>query len=224
MEEIKLDVQIRENIGRRRLSEVRSEGFVPAVVYGGDHGPTVIKVNRGSYERIMRHHRGQSVLFHLDVMEGEKKLRDYSAIVKEEQHHPVSDELVHIDFKRISLKEEIEVKVPIAVHGEAIGVKRDGGSLEHVLWELDVYCLPTNIPANLDLDISALEIGDAIHVKDISFPEGVKTHHDPEAVVVAIAAPMNEEVETGEEQPEEPEVIGSKKDDEASDEDSEKSE
>jgi large subunit ribosomal protein L25 len=85
------------------------------------------------------------------VSEGEKKMPDYSAVVKEEQHNPVSDQVVHVDFKRISLKEKIEVKVPLVVKGEPIGVKKEGGSLEHILWELDILCLPMDIPEELNI-------------------------------------------------------------------------
>lgn len=192
MEEIKLDVQIRKQTGSRKIKSIRRENFIPAVVYGGKNDPTNVKVERNSYERIMRAHRGQSVLLHLNVMEGDKKLRDYAAIVKEEQHHPVDDRLVHIDFNRISLTEEIQIKVPVATKGDAIGVRRDGGSLDHAMWELDIICLPTRIPPNITVDVSKLEIGDAIHVKDLVLPEGVRTKHDKEAIVVSVVPPMKE--------------------------------
>ncbi len=214
MEEIKLDVQIRNQIGRRKVKVVRQENFIPAIVYGGERKePTAIKVDRRSYEKIMRVHKGESVVFHLSVMENDKKLRDYAAIVKEEQHHPVSESLLHIDFNRISLTKEIEVKVPVIPRGEAIGVKKDGGSLDSPLRELDIVCLPTNIPANIEIDISALNIGDVIHVKDIVLPENVKTNHDPESIVVSVVPSMKEEAAepVGEVGPEEPEVIKEKK-------------
>ena len=218
MEEIKLDVQIRDQIGSRKVKAVHREDCVPAIVYGGKKkGPTPIKVDRRAYERIMRHHQGQSVVFHLNVMEGGKKLRDYSVIVKEEQHAPVSDDLVHIDFHRISLTEELEVKVPIVTKGEAAGVKNDGGSIDHTIWELDIICLPTNIPEKIVVDVTELEIGDAIHIKDIVLPGGVRTKHDPEAILVSVVPPMKEvEVPAeGEEEDIEPEVIKEKKDGEA---------
>jgi len=212
MEEIKLDVQIRDRIGRRKIKAVRREDFVPAIVYGGKKkSSTPIKVDRRAYERIMRHHRGQSVVFHLNVMEKDKKLRDYSAIVKEEQHEPVSDDLVHIDFHRISLTEEIEVKVQVVTKGEPIGVKQEGGSLDHALWELDVKCLPTNIPEKIEINVENLMIHDAVHVKDITLPPGVKTDHDPEAILVSVVPPMKEVEVPTEEEAAEPEVIGEKK-------------
>ncbi len=195
MEEIKLDVQVRNRIGSRKIRSVRSQNFVPAVVYGGKkQQPTTIQVDRKAYERIMRNHRGESVLFHLNVLDGEKKLKDYSAIVKEEQLDPVRDGVLHIDFYRISLTEEIEVKVKIVARGEAIGVKQGGGSLEHGLWELDVICLPTKIPAKIEVEVANLNIGDAIHVKELVLPEGVRTKHDPDSIVVSVVPPMKEEV------------------------------
>ena len=225
MEEIKLDVQIRDQIGSRKVKAIYREDCVPAIVYGGKKkSPTPIKVDRRDYERIMRHHQGQSVVFHLNVMEGDKKLRDYSVIVKEEQHGPVSDSLVHIDFHRISLTEELEVKIPITTKGEASGVKNDGGSLDHVIWELDVICLPTNIPEKIAVDVTELEIGDAIHIKDIVLPEGVRTKHDPEAILVSVVPPMKEvEVPAeGEEGDIEPEVTKEKKAEGAEEESEEK--
>lgn len=213
MEEIKLDVQIRNTVGSRKIKAIRRNDLVPAVVYGGEQkDSTLIQVDRRSYEQIMRHHRGQSVLFHLNVLEGEKKLRDYSVILKEEQHNPVSDALIHIDFLRISLTEEIEVKVPVVAKGEPIGVKKDGGSLDQPLHDLDVICLPTSIPEKIIIDVSNLNIHDAIHVKDIVLPAGVKTEHDPDSIVFSVVPPMKEEApEEAEEAATEPEVIGKKK-------------
>ncbi|VAX36876.1 LSU ribosomal protein L25p [hydrothermal vent metagenome] len=212
MEEIKLDVQIRNKIGTRRIKGLRREGFLPAVVYGGKRGPTTIKVDRRIYEKTMRLYRGQSVVFYMTVLEGEKKIRDYSTIVKEEQLDPVSDKLVHIDFKRIDLKEKLEIKVSLVSKGEAIGVKQDKGSLDHAMWELEVFCLPTNIPKKIEVDVSVLGIGDVIYVKDIVLPDGVITNHDPESIVFSVVPPMKEEAPTEEEA--EPEVTKEKKGDE----------
>lgn len=216
MEEIQLNVQQRSQVGTRKIKSVRRNGFIPAVVYGEKKSPISIKVERSDYERVMRQHRGQSLIFRIHVMEEGKELGDYSAIIKEEQHNPVSEELVHIDFNRISLTKEIEVKVAIATKGDPIGVKRDGGSLDHALWELDIICLPMNIPQAIEIDVSALEIGDAIHVKDIVLPQGVRTRHDPASILVSVVPPMKEEVEVSAEgAPTEPEVLKEKKKEEA---------
>lgn len=213
MEEINLNIHIREEIGRRKLRGIRREDFVPGVVYGGeDKKSTIIKVPRRAYEGLMRQQRGQNVIFRLNVMDGDKKLRDYSAIIREEQHEPVSFKLLHLDFQRISLTEEIEVKVPVEISGQAIGVTQDGGSLDQPLWEMSVVCLPTNIPEKIVVDVTLLKIGDAIHVKDIVLPPQVKTKHDPGTLVVTVVPPMKEEVEVAPtEVLTEPEVIREKK-------------
>ena len=200
MEEIKLDVQIRKEVGTRKIKGIRREDNVPAIVYGGDGGSTTIQVDRRAYESIKRLNKGQSIIFHLTVLEGDKKLRDYSSVVQEEQYNPVSDKLIHIDFKRISLKEEFEVKVPVLAAGEPIGVKVDGGSLDCQLRELDIVCLPTNVPQKIKVDVSALKIGDSIHVKDIILPDNVKTKHDMDAIIFSVVPSMREEVEPEEEQ------------------------
>ena len=212
MEEIKVDAQVRVQVGSRKIKVIRRENAVPAIVYGGESKPTNIKVDRSNYERIMRHHHGQSVIFRLNVMDGENKLRGYSVIVKEEQHDPVSDKLVHIDFNRISLTKELEVKVPVETKGDPVGVKRDGGSLEHILWELPVICLPTKIPQKIVVEVGHLEIGDAIHVKDITLPEGVRTKQDPDTILVSVIPPMKEEaMAPAEGGPTEPEVLKEEK-------------
>jgi len=214
MEELKLDVQVRGDIGSRKVRRTRRDNFIPAVVYGGKEKSTPVKVERKAFDRIERQHRGENIVFRLNVMEGTKKLKDYSAIIKEIQHDPVSDAALHIDFNRISLTKEIEVKVPIIAKGEAVGVKQDGGSLDHVLWELEVVCLPTKIPQNIEVDISHLKIHDTIQVKGLKLPEGVKTKHDPESIVFSVAPPMKEvivEEVAKEAAPSEPEVIKEKK-------------
>ena len=145
-------------------------------------------------------------------MEEGKKIGDYLAMVKEEQRDPVDDHVLHIDFKRISLTEKISVKVRTVSKGDAVGVKQDGGSLEHVLWELEVVCLPTQIPQSLEADVSHLKIGDSIYVRDFKLPEGVTTKQSPDTIVFTVVPPMKEELAqptpaTGAE----PEVIKEKK-------------
>jgi large subunit ribosomal protein L25 len=213
MEEITLDVQVRAELGKSGAQKVRLANGIPAIVYGGKLKPTTVSVDRKAFERIMRLHHGQSIIFHITVMEKEKSLQDFFAVVKEMQHDPVGDQVIHIDFARISLKEKIEVKVSIVAQGEPLGVKKDGGSLEHHLWELKVVCLPTKIPQQIEVDVSHLEINQSIFVKDLILPEGVVAHHDPETIVLTVVPPMKEEVaKSAEEQgPQEPEVTKEKK-------------
>jgi len=212
MEEIKLDVQVRAELGKSGSQKVRLANGIPAIVYGGKSKPTTVSVDRKNFERILRLHHGESMIFHLNVMDKEKKAQDFSAIIKEMQHDPVGDQVIHVDFARISLKEKIEVKVAVVAQGEPVG-KKDGGSLEHHLWELKIICLPTQIPQHIDVDVSHLEINQSILVKDLVLPEGVVAHHDPETIVLTVVPPMKEEVaKPAEEQgPQEPEVTKEKK-------------
>ena len=163
------------------------------------------------------------MIFHLNLVDEGKKVSDFPAIIKDVQLHPVTDEVIHIDFNRISLDKEIEIKVKILPKGEAVGVKRDGGTLEHLMWELDVICLPTNIPHHLEVDVSNLGVHESVFVKDLLMPAGVRTKHDPESVVITVAGSMREEVALPVAEGEaaaagaEPEVLKEKKKEEGAD-------
>lgn len=212
MEEVKLDVQIRENKGRRYAKKDRRQSLIPAIIYGGKKEETTVKIDRRNFEHIRRVHVGENIIFRLNVFVGDKQLNDYTALIQEEQRHPVSDEILHVDFKRISLKEKIRVRVPLNPVGDAVGVVKDGGSLDHILWDLEVECFPMDIPKKIDVDVAALKIGDAVFIKDLKLPTAVVTYHDPEAIVFTVVPPMKEEVEKKpEEEITEPEVIKEKK-------------
>ncbi|MBI4309371.1 MAG: 50S ribosomal protein L25 [Candidatus Omnitrophica bacterium] len=221
MEQITLDVQLRKHTGSSQVRRVRRENCIPAVVYGGGAQPAMIKADRKAYDRIYRQHMGESLIYHLNVMDGGAKVADFPAIIKDIQLHPVSEEVIHLDFNRISLDKEIEIKNKIVTKGEAIGIKRDGGTLDHLLRELDIICLPTNIPHHIEIDIANLGIHDSIHVKDLALPPGVRTKHDPESVVVTVAGSMREEaavpVEGEAAAGTEPEVLKEKKKEEGAD-------
>jgi large subunit ribosomal protein L25 len=211
MDEIQLNVEVRKEVGKKSARALRHGPCFPGIVYGGEKKATPIQVERRTFDRIRRAHHGGNIIFHLNLMEGDKKLKDYFAIIKEEQLHPVTDQILHIDFNRISLTEKIEVKVSVVAKGEPIGVKRDGGSLEHNIWQLDIVCLPTQIPPAIEVEVAHLEIGQVIQVKDIVLPEGVITKHDLEAIVLTVVPPMKEDIAPTTEMPTEPEVLKEKK-------------
>jgi len=217
MQELILEAQLREEKGKGKAGALRREGLIPAVIYGENKKTELLKIERRAFLRLLHGHRAESAVINLKILsDGDsKKAKEAPVIIKEMQYEPISEEILHIDFNRISLTKAITVKVPIEAKGEAIGVKQEAGSLEHVLWDLEIECLPTQIPEKIEVDVSALRIGDAIHVKDISLPAEIKVLADPNAVVLSLAAPIKEEVveeDVGEEAAAaEPEVIKEKK-------------
>lgn len=214
MEEISLEAQLREGTGRAAVHELRAAGFIPAVVYAGGKDATPIKVSHSTLIKLIHQHRIEGVVIHLKIQDDKKKNRP--CLIKEIQYEPVHGGIVHVDFNEISLTKAIKVNIPVIAKGEAAGVKLEGGSLEHVLWEVEIECLPTDIPKEIIVDVTNLKLGEGIHIKDIVLPSGVKILNDPNAVVISVAAPMKEEVASTEELAEgaekkEPEVIKEKK-------------
>ena len=208
MEKINLKAKLREELGKEAVKKLRAQGLIPAVVYKGKNSLN-IKVFSKDFLEVIRTKAGENVVVNLQI---ESKRPSRTAIIKETQYHPVRGNILHVDFNEISLTEVLTVKVPIAVKGEAQGIK-EGGVLEHALWEIEVECLPTQIPENVPVDVSPLKIGDSILVKDLQLPGGVKVLSDPETTVVSLAVPRVEEEEVAkpEEEAVEPEVIMEKK-------------
>ncbi len=212
MEEIFLDVQLRVQVGRSKAKDLRDAGFIPAVVYGEGKTSQPIKVSHKQLFQLLHQHRLENVVINLKV-EDDQKEKTHSCLIKEIQYDPVKGDIIHVDFNEISLTKVIKVSVPVVAKGEPIGVKAEGGSLEHILWEIEVECLPTQIPKNFEVDVSNLKIGDAIHIKDMAFLSNIKVLTPLDAIVLSCAAPIKEEVVApveGEET-QEPEVIKEKK-------------
>jgi len=211
MEELILNAELREGVGRAKVKDLREKGFTPAVIYKDGKEASAVQVLTGEFLRLMHQHRLESAIVTVRI-KGDAKGK--KCLVKEIQHDPVHGQVVHVDFNEISLTKAIKVNVPVVANGEAVGVKQEGGSLENVLWEIEVECLAVNIPEEITVDVSALKIGDGIHVRDIKVPENVKILTDPDSVVIHVVAPMKEEVPAegleGEEK-KEPEVIKEKK-------------
>ncbi|MDD5513106.1 MAG: 50S ribosomal protein L25 [Candidatus Omnitrophica bacterium] len=214
MEQLSLDAQLRQETGRGKVKDVRDSGFIPGVVYGQDKEAYSIKVSHRQLVQLLHQHGLENTLINLKIKD-DKKNAARSCIIKEIQHDPVKGDIIHIDFNEISLTKAIKVNVPVEAKGEPVGVKQEGGSLEHILWELEIECLPTDIPKNFEVDVSALKIGDAIHVKDMQFPSNIKVLTTPDSVVLSVAEAMKEEVPAeaveGEGETQEPEVIKEKK-------------
>jgi len=213
MEEIILEIQPRDELGKNKVKGLRGKGFIPAVIYAEGKKSQAIKVSHRQLWQLIHQHRLESMVINLKIQD-DKKQKGRSCLIKEIQYDPVKGDIIHVDFNEISLTKVIKVNVPVVAKGEPIGVKQEGGSLEHILWEIEVECLPTDIPKGIEVDVSQLKIGDAIHIKDITFPPNIKVLNSLEAIVFSVTAPIKEEVVApaveGEEK-QEPEVIKEKK-------------
>lgn len=210
MEKILLKAVLREGHGKSSCKQIRKQGAIPAVVYkGGDKGLNV-QVDSKELWKALHTDAGENAIITMDIGGG-KKNTEKTVMIKEIQQNPVNDKFVHVDFQEISLSEKLKVKVPVAVKGEAPGVKEDGGVFNLVLWEIEVECLPTAIPEHIDVHVENMRINDSIHVKDLPKIEGVEIVEDPDQTVVSVTPPKAEEevapAEVAAEGAEEPEVI-----------------
>jgi large subunit ribosomal protein L25 len=224
MEKVILKTEIRKDSGKSSAKSLRKKDIIPAVVYKGGKEALKLQLASGDLNEILHTKAGENVIVTLKISDSEGKTKDKTVLIKEIQREPIRGLILHVDFNEISLTEALKVNVPLAAHGEPIGVKADGGTLEHVMWELQVECLPINIPAKIEVEVSNMKIGDSIYVKNIAVPEGVKILTDPELIAMIVKPPKveapKEEVVEGAST--EPELIRKKK--EAEEEGEEKAE
>jgi large subunit ribosomal protein L25 len=206
METVHLAANTREPRGSKLARAIRRAGKVPAILYGHGMKPVSLEVETRELQRALHTKAGENVLITLKVQGA--NLKDSTCLIKDIQHNPVTDEIQHVDFTVISLTEKIEVKVPLVVKhaDEALGIK-EGGILDVVHHEIEVECLPTQIPEKVEVDLKDMKIGDAIHAKDLSLPKGVEIKYSPEEVIVAVHAPKKEVTPAPEEEVTQPEVI-----------------
>src|SRR6266581_1850270 len=168
--QVKLKAERRSETGRSAVRKLKARGVVPAIIYGGKDKPQALQVLERDINAMLSHASGENILVELEIA-GEKSNR--TALLQEVQHSPVRGDVVHVDFHAISMDEKIEASVPLEPLGIATGVKNFGGLLEQNLRTLPIECLPRDLPDKVTVDVSALNIGDAIHVRDIKLPEGV---------------------------------------------------
>ena len=213
MEEIFLDAHARLTTGRAYAKDVRESGFIPAVIYGEGKSAQSIKIAHRQLVQLLHQHGLENLIISVKFVD-DAQAKARPCLIKEVQRDPVKEHIVHVDFHEISLTKELKLNIPVVAKGESVGVKQDGGSLEHIMWEIEVSCLPTNIPKEIEVDVTALKIGDDIHVRDLVLPAGVKALTSVDAVVLSVKAPIVEKVAEeaveGEEK-KEPEVIKEKK-------------
>ena len=192
MKQVTLSAIKREKTGKEISKKLRKQGLIPAIVYGPRFQPLPIAVKFNELESILIKHKGETLLFNLELSDGEPS--KIQAILKDYQIHPITDKIIHIDFLAIHEEETITLDIPLEFLGKPVGISK-GGVLEILLHELTIECLPSNIPDKIYVDINNLDVGDVLHVKDIKVPEGVKVINDPEETVLTIVAEAGEGTE-----------------------------
>jgi len=192
MEKRELVIRHRQGVGKGNAKRLRRAGQVPAILYGGATPVNVAVAPRDIY-RLIHGHEGSTQLLSV-AFEGTSDSR--MAIIRALQYDPVSENLIHVDLQEVAMDRAIQVSVAVHHVGEAVGVKETFGILEMILREIQVSCLPGNIPDVLEADVSNLRIGDVLTVKDLKAPEGVRILNDPNQAVATVAPPAAEEVAT----------------------------
>ncbi len=187
MEEMKINAAIRTGEGvKGALSKIRAEKNIPAVIYGGHKEPVSITVSRKDLEQIMK--AGKNTIVEINMPDGKEQ-----ALVKEVQFHVVTDLPIHADFQRVSLKDKMNVVVPVKLVGESPDVKAYGAMVEHILREIEVRALVSKIPHEIEVDMTPMTINTGIVAGDIKLPEGVELITDPQAPVVHLTILKDEE-------------------------------
>lgn len=191
MKSVSLTAFPRELSKRIGVKKVRTNGRIPAVIYGRHNKPQNLEVGTKDLEQVIHTAHSEILLVDLAVDKSNRL-----ALVRDIQHHPLSGKMLHVDFQEVSENEKVTAMVPVETVGEAVGVKVGGGVLEHVLFKVKVRATPKTLPDAINIDVSNLQVGQSIHIGDIQVPEGVEIIGKKENPVVAVAAPLTEAQET----------------------------
>lgn len=198
-----LQGEARESFRRNASRKLRRDGRVPAIIYGAGKSPQPISLDHDAIVHQMNHEAFYTSILSLVVGADTQPV-----VVKEVQRHPAKPYVLHLDFQRIVEDEEITLHVPIHFVGEAAakGVKEQGGVIEHLVTDIEISCLPRHLPEYLEVDVTAMELNDILHLSDIKLPEGVESvalGHEQDPPIVAISPPRREEEEPEAEEGEE---------------------
>jgi large subunit ribosomal protein L25 len=193
MKSVPLKAYPRTQTRRGGVKKLRGAGRVPAVIYGRQAKPQNLEVSAKEIGELILHSASETLLVDLSVENDARAKR--LALVQEIQHHPLDGKLLHVDFHEVAENEKVTVLVPVETVGEPVGVKTGGGVLEHVLFKLKLRALPKDMPEQIVIDVSNLELGKAIHLGEIKVPANVEVVGDKNIPVVAVALPRTEEEE-----------------------------
>jgi large subunit ribosomal protein L25 len=205
---MELKVEVRNEKGSSLVKRLRKTGWIPCIVYGADFEAIAVKANTNDVVHLLH-----SLVSEHPLIKIKLKNKKEDVIIQDIQYHPFRNEILHIDFHKVDMDELITTSVLVEEIGDSIGVSH-GGVVDHIMRELEVECLPADIPAVIEVDITNLDVGDTLHVGDLTPPKGVKFLDDPGQAVIAISLPRvvaeTEEGEgllEGEAKPAEPELI-----------------
>jgi large subunit ribosomal protein L25 len=216
MEKILVKADRRPELGKGGARSLRRAGMIPAVVYSGGNSMP-IKVQGKQMTKLIYSGGGEHALITIELNEDGAKTSEHPVLVKDYQRDPLSEDLLHIDFMEVSLEKVVKVTVRVEIVKQPVGIKM-GGIMQHRLREVEVECLPTQIPDSFEVNAESVEIGDSLHVSDLHIPEGVKIVTDPSEVILLVSAPAAEEappVEAAAAAPAEPELVKTKGKEEA---------
>jgi large subunit ribosomal protein L25 len=214
---VSLQVSQRAGIGRTALKAVRQAGRVPGVLYGKAKDSSVrsraIEIDSKKLNVVLHSSTSENVLVDVELTDASgAKVDQHLALLVDVQHHPLEDYIIHVDLHEIAQDEILHAEVPVTSVGEPAGVKTGGGLLETMLRTIRVACLPRNLPESITVDVSHLEIGHSVHVRELKLPEGVTASNPPELPVFSVFAPKEEVVEVvAATEIKQPEVIKEKK-------------
>jgi large subunit ribosomal protein L25 len=199
----------RSGVGKSVARKLRAAGRVPAIYYGRGEQPIALTINAKEVETLIHGASGANVI--VDLMVSGAATADRKALIREIQRDPVVGNILHLDLQHISLTERITVEVPIELIGIPTGVKDGGGILEHLLREVEVECLPTDIPTQLEADVSMLNIGDSLHVSDLKAERVTILTEADRAIATVVPPTILEEAAPAEAAVAEPELVSGKK-------------
>ena len=208
--QVKLIARPRTVSGRNAVKTVRARGAVPAVIYGARTTPSNLEVTRRDIEIILSHSVGENILVDLEIQDG-SKVTNQLTLIQEVQHHPIRRQILHVDFHAVSMTDKINAEISVEPFGESDGVKNFGGLLEQNIRSVSISCLPQNLPELIKVDISAIKVGDSLHVRDLVLPEGVEVNDDADLTVFIVAEPNVAEATPASGAAKAPEVIKEKK-------------
>lgn len=194
MSQSTLKAKRRSRLGKSGAREVRSEGNIPAILYGKYTDPIPLIINPDDLKRALSKESGRNTILHLEI-ESEEEPVTFPSLLRDVQIDHLSSKAIHIDLQAVNMDEKIHLRVPIEFVGRAAGVK-EGGLLEIAIRRLDVECLPTNVPNSIKIDVTHLTLGESIHVEDLELPEGVTTFLDDDETVATVLIPRGMTVET----------------------------